>query len=281
MKLIWPAYPKLNLTLDVLGRRDDGYHEVASVLQTVSMHDLVAVEPAPESSLELTGLEVAGDNLALKALRLLEAHAGRPLPLRIRLHKRVPVGAGLGGGSADAATVLRAAVRLHSLSISEAELGAVAAAVGQDVPFLLHGGTGLATGRGGDVEPLPPLPPAWAFLVACPRVQISTRRVYEARDGSEASGGRTQGLVAALRAGRPVPDGAFGNDLERTARLLYPDLEQAASRLQALAPGATMTGSGAAFFMVFPHARAAHAALSTLHGSGFLVFRCRPVRAWD
>ncbi len=250
-------------------------------MQSISLHDLLTAETAPEASFEATGLSVTGENLVVAAIKHLEAHVGRALPLRVRLHKRIPVGAGLGGGSADAAAVLRAAVRLWSLPIPERELWSVAAAVGQDVPFMLHGGTALATGSGADVETLPALPGDWTFLIACPEIAVSTPRVYAAVDGTEASGGRTPPAVAALRAGRPLSAEVFGNDLEVAARRLYPDLDSAATRLRELAPGAAMTGSGAAFFMGFARTGPAQAALAALHRIGLPLWLCRPVPAWE
>lgn len=278
--LILPAYAKLNLTLDVLGRQPDGYHEIASILQTVSLHDLLIAERAPRSSFEATGPPMAGENLVLKAERLLEEHVGRPLPLRIRLHKRIPVAAGMGGGSADAAVLLRAALLLHELSLSPGELHEIASRVGQDVPFLLGGGTTLATGLGSTLERLPPLPPGWAFVVAAPAVAVSTRAVYEGLDGSAPSLKRTPALAGALRAGRLDEPAGFGNDLEPVTRSLYPELDRVLAHLAAAIPGLTMTGSGGAFFAAFASVAVAHRALERARPAGVPLWLCRPVPAW-
>lgn len=281
MRLILPAYAKLNLTLDVLGRYPDGYHEIASVLQTISLHDLLVIESAARSSLEATGPPMAGENLVLKAARLLEEHMGRPLPLRIRLHKRIPVAAGLGGGSADAATLLRAATQLYGLDLSADELHHIAARVGQDVPFLLQGGTALATGLGSTLQALPPLPSRWVFVVAAPPVAVSTRAVYEAMDGTAPSRQRTPALAGGLRAGNLVEPGGFGNDLEPVTRSLHPDLERATGPLLAALPGLTMTGSGGAFFAVFGSLAAARLAMEKARPAGVPLWLCRPVPGWD
>ncbi|TMB65177.1 MAG: hypothetical protein E6J51_08555 [Chloroflexi bacterium] len=120
MALILPAYAKLNLTLDVVGRRPNGYHDVDSVMQTISLHDLVLVERTDCRVFEVVGPAIEGENLVLKAARELEGHTGRALPFTIRLFKRIPMGAGLGGGSADAAAFLKAAIlRRHGRPVSD------------------------------------------------------------------------------------------------------------------------------------------------------------------
>lgn len=278
--LVLPAYAKLNLTLDVLGRHPDGYHEIASVLQTVSLHDLLIVQRAPTSSFEAAGPPMAGENLVLKATRCLEEHVGRSLPLRIRLHKRVPVAAGMGGGSADAAAVLRAVSRLYGLTLSAQELREIAARVGQDVPFLLYGGTALATGLGSTLEPLPAVPRRWVFMVAAPPVAVSTRRVYETVDGRAPSLKLTPALVSALRSGPLDNPSGFGNDLEAVTRSLHPDLEHAVAPLASVIPGLTMTGSGGAFFAAFDSVAKARKALERARGASIPLWLCRPVPAW-
>ncbi len=155
MGLILPAYAKLNLTLDVTGRRANGYHEIDSVMQTISLHDVISVERTDCRVFDVVGPAISGENLVLKAARELEGHVGRALPFTIRLFKRIPMFAGLGGGSADAAAFLLAAVQLYQLPIKQDALVELATAVGQDVPFFLSGGTARATGLGSTVESLP------------------------------------------------------------------------------------------------------------------------------
>lgn len=275
MALILPAYAKLNLTLDIIGRRPDGYHEIDSVMQTISLHDLIWVERTDCRVFDVVGTLIDGENLVLKAARELEGRVSRNLPFTIRLFKRIPIGAGLGGGSADAAAFLKAANLLYDLKLKPAELIEIATAVGQDVPFLLSGGTGRATGLGSSVGRLPAVPSSWRFLVICPPVEISTRAVYEAVDSSVPSAGRTPALVAALTSGADVT--RFGNDLEPASRRLFPALEQAIERLRAAVPGMTMTGTGAAFFAVFQNHRHAEPALAAVRQLGFPAWLCRPV----
>jgi 4-diphosphocytidyl-2-C-methyl-D-erythritol kinase len=292
--LILPAYAKLNLTLDVTGRRANGYHDIDSVMQTISLHDLIWIERTDCRVFDVVGPMIAGENLVLKAARELEALVSRSLPFTIRLFKRIPMGAGLGGGSADAAAFLKAANLLYDLNLKPAELVEIATAVGQDVPFLLSGGTARATGLGSTLAPLPDVPASWRFLVVYPPIEIPTRAVYEAVDGSAPSGRRTPGLVAALEAptltlprerGREMfqsergREAIFGNDLELASRRLFPALDDAMNRLAPVLPGLTMSGTGAALFAAFPGRADAEPALSEVRKLGYPAWVCRPVSA--
>ena len=271
MALILPAYAKLNLTLDVVGRRPNGYHDIDSVMQTVSLHDLLWIERTDCRVFEVVGPPIEGENLILKAARELEGRLSRTLPFTIRLFKRIPMGAGLGGGSADAAGFLKAANQLYDLKLKPEELAEIAAAVGQDVPFFLDGGTARATGLGSEVSPLPPVASSWRILLVSPPVQVATRTVYEAVDGSAQSARRTPALVEAL--GKP----AFGNDLEPVTRKLYPAMDEAVQRLRAVVPSLTMTGTGAALFAVFATRGEAGAALAAVRPLGYPAWICRPI----
>jgi 4-diphosphocytidyl-2-C-methyl-D-erythritol kinase len=286
--LILPAYAKLNLTLDVTGRRPDGYHDIDSVMQTISLHDLIWIERTECRVFDVVGPMIAGENLVLKAARELEGHVSRALPFTIRLFKRLPMGAGLGGGSADAAAFLKAANLLYDLKLKPGELIEIATAVGHDVPFLLSGGTARATGLGSTVAPLPAVPPGWRFLVVSPPLEIPTRAVYEAVDGSVPSAQRTPGLVAALQSptltlpreqGRELSTALFGNDLEAASRKLFPALEKAMIQLRPAVPGLTMSGTGAAQFAAFTSNSDAEAALAEVRKLGYPAWVCRPVSA--
>lgn len=277
MALILPAYAKLNLTLDVTGRRPNGYHDIDSVMQTISLHDLIWIERTDCRVFDVVGPAIEGENLVLKAARELEGHVSRTLPFTIRLFKRLPMGAGLGGGSADAAAFLKGANLLYDLKLRPADLVQIATAVGQDVPFLLSGGTARATGLGSTLSPLPPVPSSWRFLVVCPPVQIPTRAVYEAVDGSVPSARRTPALVAALEGEKG--EAIFGNDLEAASRRLFPQLDEALNRLHPVVPGLTMSGTGAALFAAFARRQDAEAALAEVRKLGYPAWVCRPVSA--
>jgi 4-diphosphocytidyl-2-C-methyl-D-erythritol kinase len=285
--LIVPAYAKLNLTLDVIGQRPDGYHDIDSVMQTISLHDLVWIERTDCRVFEVVGPPIEGENLVLKAARELEGATGRQLPFTIRLFKRIPMGAGMGGGSSDAAAFLKAANQLYGLKLKTAELAAIGARVGHDVPFLLTGGTARATGLGDTLSPLAPLPMRTRFLVVCPPVQVPTRIVYEAVDGSFQSAKRTPELVNALSRRTPHPDPPpqggreirFGNDLESVTRRLFPLYDDAVSRLRALVPALAMTGTGSALFAAFDNSREAAAAIEAIKPLGYSAWLARPVPA--
>ena len=277
MALILPAYAKLNLTLDVTGRRPNGYHDIDSVMQTISLHDLVLVERTDCRVFEVVGPAIEGENLVLKAARELEGRVGRALPFTIRLFKRIPMAAGLGGGSADAAAFLKAANLLYALKLSSGDLVEIATAVGQDVPFLLEGGTARATGLGSTVSRLPPVPSSWRFLVVSPPIEISTRTVYEAVDAVAPSGHHTPGLISVLSAsGGEI---VLGNDLEPASRRLFPALDDAINRLRDAVPGLTMSGTGAALFARFDGRQDAERALEAVRGLGYPAWVCRPVPA--
>src|SRR5438128_5005132 len=244
-------------------------------MQTISLHDLIWMERTDCRVFDVVGPAIAGENLVLKAARELEGHVSRALPFTIRLFKRVPMGAGLGGGSADAAAFLTAANRLYDLKLTSRELIEIATAVGQDVPFLLAGGTARATGLGSTLAPLPAVPSSWRFLVVCPPLEISTRAVYDAVDGSAPSARRTPALVGALKSGGDLS--LCGNDLESASRRLFPQLDEALNRLQHVVPGLTMSGTGAALFAPFAARAEAEAALAEVRKLGYPAWVCRPV----
>ncbi len=234
MILALPAHAKINLSLSVLGVRPDGHHAVATLIQAISLHDLLLAAPAEATSLA-GGFD---DDLVLRAASRLEVAAGRPLPTAFRLLKRVPAGAGLGGGSSDAATALRALARLHH--VEGVDLAAVAAGVGADVPFFLNGGAALATGRGESLRPAAP-ERTW-YALAWPGFEVDTAAVYRRWD---AVGG----------------DG--GNHLARAALEVEPRLRGFA---QALGEGWRMTGSGSAFFRAAASRPEAERAIAGLRG---------------
>lgn len=179
-KLVIKARAKINLALDVLRRRSDGYHEVAMVMQAIALADLVTLTATPSGlsvTSDLDGLEGGPANLAWRAAALLRERCGVDCGADIVLQKRIPLAAGLAGGSADAAAVLRGLSELWRLGLSMPELEALGAELGSDVPFCLRGGTMLATGRGELLAPLPPLPRLWVVL-AKPPIAVSTAWVY-------------------------------------------------------------------------------------------------------
>ena len=260
-RLVLNAAAKINLTLEVLGRRTDGYHEIVTVMQSVDLSDRLVVEDADVLELRTTASDVPtdGTNLALRAAAALRDGAGVSRGARITHEKRIPVAAGLGGGSADAAAVLVGLNRLWGLRWSPARLAEVAVTLGMDVPFFLHGGAALGTGRGERLDPLATC--ALALVLVNPRVAASTAEIYGGvKPEMYSDGGRSRGMAAALRSRHPSRVAAtLGNALERLAAPRYREVEQMEPGLLAAgALGAAMSGSGLTVFGVarsYDHAR--------------------------
>lgn len=246
------CYAKINLTLEILGKRADGYHEVRSVMQTVGLADRLEVAAADELSFACSDPDLAKpENLVYRAARLLQTEFSVRAGAGLRLEKRIPVAAGLGGGSSDAAGAIIALNRLWNLQLSLTEMQALAAGLGSDVPFFLTGGTALATGRGERITPLPPLPPHWVVLVPLPITQ-STAEVYGSVTPSDYTPGvATADTVAATQRSALSPQTRWHNALARPARALAPQIAEAqAALLQAGAQHAHVSGSGPTVFAV-------------------------------
>lgn len=242
----------MNLALEVLGKRADGYHEIATVLQAVDLFDRLTVEAAGTISLDTDDPALPTDdgNLVVRAAILLQKESGVDAGARIGLRKHIPVAAGLGGGSSDAAATLWALNRLWRLRWPKARLDEVAVRLGMDVPFFLGPGRALATGRGEQLEPLP-AGGGYALVLVNPRVPLSTREVYErvpAGWRAEATG--TERLIEALRTRNVAKVAtALTNNLEAIVEPILPAVRQMkAALLAAGALGAVMSGSGPTVF---------------------------------
>ena len=272
------APAKINLYLHVTGRRPDGYHELDSLVAFAGVGDRVAVSPADALSLDLTGpfaeaLAADPDNLVLRAARLLARAGGIEPRAAIALEKNLPVAAGLGGGSADAAAALRALARLWNLAIAADDVAALALELGADVPVCLAGRAAFVGGIGEDLAPPPRLPPAHIVLVN-PGVALSTATVFgELGDVFTGPGRFAEAPADAASLARALA--ALSNDLEAPARRLCPEVDQALAALAA-EPGcllARMSGSGATCFGLFAnagHGAAAAGRIGAVH-SGWWV----------
>ena len=273
------ARAKVNLGFEVLGRRPDGYHEVRTVLATISLADRLDVAPAGRLVVKSSrpGLGGAAD-LVYRAARLLFEAAGWAGGAELRVEKRIPVAAGLGGGASDAAAALRLLRRLLRLDLAEADLCRLAARLGADVPFFIRGGVALAGGRGDELQPLPDLPP-WAVVVGLDREGPAdkTRRAYAALGAAQWSSGEgVIDLAEGLVRGRWTPDQAPPNAFEAVAGQLYPGIDQLKARF--LAAGArwvTLAGAGPAVFTVEPDPVRARRIARGLRATGLRVFLCR------
>ena len=246
------ASAKVNLTLEVLGKRPDGYHEIVTVMQAVDLFDRLTVETASTISLSGDDPDLPTDerNLIVRAAGLLREAAGTALGARIHVRKRIPIAAGLGGGSSDAGATLWALNRLWNLRWARARLMELGARLGMDVPFFLGHGTALATGRG---ERLTPLKGGggYALVLVNPRVPLSTREVYERVPPAwRAEAVASQNMIAALRTRSPTRvAAALTNNLEPVVEPMLPALTRMkAALLAAGALGAVMSGSGPTVF---------------------------------
>ncbi|HEX5440074.1 MAG TPA: 4-(cytidine 5'-diphospho)-2-C-methyl-D-erythritol kinase [Ktedonobacterales bacterium] len=250
-----PAWAKINLTLSVLGKREDGYHALASVMQTISLSDTLRIQVTDDDritcSVDIPGLR-NDDNLALRAARLLRDEGYLTHGAALELRKEIPAQGGLGGGSSDAAAALMALNRLCALGLNQARLEELAARLGSDVPFFIHGGAALIEGRGELVTPLPDCEPLW-LLIAHPPVSISTATVFQSVTPAEYGDARdTEIVIEAIRGGLRLPLERLSNTLELLVMRQWPEV--AATRdglLQAGAPTVRMSGSGPTLFAPF------------------------------
>ena len=271
------AYAKINLDLRVLGPRLDGYHELRTVFQSIALHDVIECVPR-EGPLTIecdaAGVPLDGSNLVWRAAEALWRALRRRTPAQnvlIRLQKHIPLQAGLGGGSADAAAALMGLAKLWRVPVRPAQLTDVAATLGADVPFFLSGGTALGLGRGDEVYPLADLPRHWIVLLV-PGFGVSSSDAYEWYDAERDSG------HASLREAQYVPGpwpsraAQMINDLEPPIARHHPEIDHmklALRRAGALA--AAMSGSGSTVFGLFQKRRDAVTAVDRLGGLGWRV----------
>ena len=282
-----PAYAKINLSLEVLGRRPDGYHDVATILQTVDLADTVTVAPGQELAVECGDPELSGErNIVWDAAVALARYTGVTPKASIRIEKRIPVAAGLGGGSADAAAALRGLNRLWELNLPDAELAAVAARLGSDVPFLLTGGTALGTGRGDQLERLPAVATTQLLLVApAESIDRKTPTLYGAlteQDFSDGDDTRRLFSSAALAQGRVTTD-CCRNSFTRAALEIFPGLSDVWERVASATRFAPcLSGAGPAFFCMPSDESERKAVADVLRDSGataYLVSTVNPAHA--
>lgn len=247
-RLVVNASAKVNLTLEVLGKRPDGYHEIATVMQAVDLSDQVVLEDARSLMLETdaAGVPTGADNLVMRAAALLREAAGVDRGARIRLAKRIPVAAGLGGGSSDAAATLWGLNRLWGVRWGGERLSELAVRLGMDVPFFLGRGRALATGRGERIERLPG-GGAYALVLVNPNIALPAREVYgRVTEAVFSDGSRVPAMLKALeRRNAAVVAASLYNGLETVVEPAWPVVGRIKAALaSAGALGAVMSGSG-------------------------------------
>jgi 4-diphosphocytidyl-2-C-methyl-D-erythritol kinase len=247
------AYAKINLGLEVLGKRPDGLHEIRTVLQTIDLSDRLDFAPGPGVSLRCRGMRVTPDNLILQAAHLMKDRGSVAEGVDIACLKRIPIGAGLGGGSADAAVTLCTLWSFWGVRLDADTLVDLAGRLGADVPFCLRGGTALASGDGREVQALPPAPPHWVVLVSMDSGDVvKTGGMYgRLTAGDWSDGARVHLQAEAIRGGR-LDYGSIGSAFEPHAIERWPRTRQALEVLEeegALA--ASVSGSGPSVFGLF------------------------------
>jgi 4-diphosphocytidyl-2-C-methyl-D-erythritol kinase len=244
------AHAKLNVFLRVLGRRDDGYHEIQTVVMPLDIHDVVTVESSEGFEIVVTGpradrlADAGGDTLVDRAARAWAGATGKPLAAKITVDKRIPIAAGLGGGSADAAATILALDELHGTGLdAETQLG-IAAAVGSDVPALIHGGAVYADGRGDRVTPVHAQTTMWAIAPA--PFGVRTPDAYGWWDESGQTGPDPGAVIAALESGNDAVLGpSLFDDLQGPVVARHPEIARTLEAFDAAgAIGSVMTGSG-------------------------------------
>lgn len=281
------AYAKVNLGLEVLFRREDGYHELRTIFQTVDLYDRLSFE-SRSSGIELDlpalddlpdtddpGLPTGSDNLVVRAAELLAERVGRPVGARIGLEKRIPAGRGLGGGSSDAAVTLLALNELWQVGLSYRDLSGLAAEIGMDVPFFLFGGTALGVGRGDEIFPLAHQVVVPIVLIL-PDFAISTAAAY----GNLILTKRESSLKlhsfasASFGGGKGLPD--LTNDLEAATREHLSSINGYKQILLELgAVASLMSGSGSAVFGIFDDETVTRSAVQSLEEQGIRAIATR------
>lgn len=279
--VVIPSYAKINWVLRVVGRRPDGYHELDTVFQTVSLCDVLHITPTDNGEIRLTcdhpGLAADGTNLVERAARDLRAATGVSGGAIIHLEKKIPMGAGLGGGSGNAAATLLALNALWRAGASPETLWTLAARLGADVPFFLYGGTARGTGRGDVIEPLPDIDAPYLLLVN-PGIEVPTARVFRQLSAGLTSEKPERILPACSFSPGDGPSASLINDLEETVFALFPPVEAVWREVRALGARAVrMSGSGATVFAVFDSESERARAQTDLSTHGWSVWACRAV----
>ncbi|MGJ9385053.1 4-(cytidine 5'-diphospho)-2-C-methyl-D-erythritol kinase [Salipaludibacillus sp. CF4.18] len=247
------APAKINLTLDVLRKRSDGYHDVEMIMTTIDLADRIHLTLIDENKIivEVTEGQVPSNkqNLAYQAAQLLKDQFSITSGVKIFIEKVIPISAGLAGGSTDAAAVLRGLNDMWDLQLSLKELAQIGLQIGSDVPFCVYGGTAIARGRGEDLTFLPSPPPCWVILAKTPR-GVSTKDIYEGLDLNNMKSPDTEGMISAIE--KKDFQGIcrrLENVMEPTTFLLAPDVEYIKESLVRFgAEGTVMSGSGPTVF---------------------------------
>ena len=268
------AFAKINLGLDVLGKREDGYHEVRMIMQTIRMYDQVDMRKSVEPGIHLTTnkkyIPVDENNLVWRAAKLMMDTCGIIEGVSIHLHKVIPVAAGMAGGSSDAAATLVGMNRLFHCGLSKEKLMELGVQIGADVPYCVLRGTALAEGIGEKLTVLPPMPDCW-ILIGKPGISVSTKYVYTTLDlNTDTVHPDIDGMKKALEDGNLYGiTERMGNVLQDVTIPAYPEVERIKEQMKTLgAVNAMMSGSGPTVFGIFDNEEKAQKACQKLRESG-------------
>lgn len=268
------AFAKINLGLDVLGKREDGYHEVRMIMQTIRMYDQLDMRKSVEPGIHLTTnkkyIPVDENNLVWRAAKLMMDTCGIIEGVSIHLHKVIPVAAGMAGGSSDAAATLVGMNRLFHCGLSKEKLMELGVQIGADVPYCVLRGTALAEGIGEKLTVLPPMPDCW-ILIGKPRISVSTKYVYTTLDlNTDTVHPDIDGMKKALEDGNLYGiTERMGNVLQDVTIPAYPEVERIKEQMKTLgAVNAMMSGSGPTVFGIFDNEEKAQEACQKLRESG-------------
>lgn len=273
------AHAKLNLGLEVTGRRDDGYHDIVTILQTISLADEITIFPANEFSYQpVPGVEQTND-LVIGALDLLRSQSQVELKAAVIVEKHIPMAAGLGGGSADAAALLRTIGAWAGIPLDK--VVTAGAALGSDVPFLIRGGTALGTQTGTTLEPMPAPEECW-FTVVIPEIDIpdKTASLYRSLSGDMFTDGRrTLEQAERIRRGEPVDSRLIANTFEAVL-VRYPAFVEVRDSMEEVVGGLThVSGAGPAIFTICRSRTVAESFAVELIDRGLRAFSCQAIAA--
>jgi 4-diphosphocytidyl-2-C-methyl-D-erythritol kinase len=273
------APAKVNLSLEVTGRRPDGYYDIVSLMQTVSLADTLTLWPAERVTVTVHGAELPEENLVTRAADLLRRRYNVRAGCAVDLDKRIPIAAGLGGGSSDAASTIIGLRRLWGLDLDAAELRDVAAELGSDVPFFLCGGTALVEGRGELVTPLPSCHASW-YLLVNPGFPVSTAAVYGALDRGEWTDGEATRALAAGCSGTTSTTPLGTNTLQTALFRVSPEARECLEAVAQVTPGRAMvSGSGPTVFATFEDGETSREACAALRSRGYWAEVARAIPA--
>lgn len=264
-----PSFAKINWTLRIIGKRSDGFHELCTVFQTVSLHDTITFRESDSLTLTCNDplVPTGEDNLIVAAGRRLRQVFGGVRGAAIHLEKQIPFPGGLGGGSSNAATTLFGLAKLWGFKVSPDDLYAIAADLGSDVPFFLYGGTALGTGRGETIEPIDDIH-APAMLIVTPEVSVSTPDAFAAAQAPSLTNTDSNRNLRVCRSQAEKLDPLHSvliNDFEASVFSAYPEILRVKQTLLDLgAVNAAMSGSGASVFAVFDKQETRQAAIKAL-----------------